>query len=99
MAEHIVPPRTYGVVFIALIVLTLTTVGLDFADLGPLHTTAGLVIAAIKAGLVILFFMHVLYSPKLTWVVALSGLLWLTILITYTVTDYLSRPVLPVPGQ
>ena len=99
MAGHIVPPRTYGFVFVAVIALTLTTIGLDFDDLGRQHTTAGLAIAAIKAGLVILFFMHVLYSPKLTWVVALSGLLWLGILMAYTLTDYLSRPKLPVPGQ
>ncbi len=44
-----------------------------------------------KASLVILFFMHLFYSTRLTWVVALSGLLWLGILITYTMTDYLTR--------
>jgi cytochrome c oxidase subunit 4 len=99
MAEHIVQPQTYYKVFAALIGLTLLTVGLDFVPLGPLHTTVGLLIATVKAALVILFFMHVLYSPKLTWVVALSSLLWLAILMTYTLTDYFTRTPMPVPGH
>ena len=99
MTGHVVPPRTYYNVFAALIALTVLTVGLDFVPLGPLHTSAGLLIATIKAALVILFFMHVLYSPRLTWIVALSSLLWFLILMGYTLTDYLSRPVLPVPGH
>jgi cytochrome c oxidase subunit 4 len=98
MIGHVVEPRTYYKVFAALILLTLTTVGLDFVPLGPFHAAVGLLIAVIKAGLVILFFMHALYSPKLTWLVALGSLLWLTILMSYTLTDYLSRPVLPAPG-
>jgi cytochrome c oxidase subunit IV len=52
-----------------------------------------------KASLVILFFMHVWYSQPLTWVVALSGLLWLAILLTYTLTDYMSRGWNGVPGH
>jgi cytochrome c oxidase subunit 4 len=91
MAEHIVPPKTYLQVFAALIALTFLTVGLSFVELGPFHTVVGLTIAAVKAGLVILFFMHVLYSSKLIWVVAVGGLLWLGILITYTLNDYLFR--------
>jgi cytochrome c oxidase subunit 4 len=100
MAEHVViEPKTYYKVFAALIILTLTTVGLDFVPLGPFHTSVGLLIAVIKAGLVILFFMHALYSSRLTWLVALSSLLWLAILMSYTLTDYMSRPVLLVPGH
>jgi cytochrome c oxidase subunit 4 len=99
MAGHLVAARTYYGVFAALIALTFLTVGLDFVPLGPFHSAVGLLIATVKAGLVILFFMHVLYSPKLTWVVALSSLLWLAILMSYTLTDYLTRPDLPVPGH
>jgi cytochrome c oxidase subunit 4 len=104
MAGHIVPPRTYYRVFVALIVLTVLTVGIDIVTkdwgihLGALQTFLALLIATVKAALVILFFMHVLYSTKLTWVVALSSLLWLGILITYTLTDYVSRPALRIPG-
>lgn len=89
--NHVMTPRAYSLVFTALILLTALTVGLSFADLGPWHTAVGLTIACAKALLIGLFFMHVLYSPRLTWVVALSGLFWLSILLGLTLTDYLSR--------
>ncbi|HYT89230.1 MAG TPA: cytochrome C oxidase subunit IV family protein [Gemmataceae bacterium] len=92
MSQHVVKPTTYYLVFATLIVLTLLTVGLSRVEMAEsLHTLIGLTIAVAKASLVILFFMHLFYSTRLTWVVALSGLLWLGILITYTMTDYLTR--------
>jgi cytochrome c oxidase subunit 4 len=91
MAEHVVPTRTYYLVFAALIALTGLTLWLATLELGEWHALVGLLIAATKAALVILIFMHVLYSTQLTWVVALSGLAWLTILIALTLSDYLSR--------
>jgi cytochrome c oxidase subunit 4 len=82
----------YYLVFAALIALTALTVGVSLIPLAPaLHLVIGLTIASAKAGLVILIFMHVYYSSRLTWVVALGSLLWLGILIGYTITDYLSR--------
>ena len=50
-----------------------------------------LTIACIKALLVILFFMHVRWSTRLTWVVVAAGFFWLLILFGLTMTDYLSR--------
>jgi cytochrome c oxidase subunit 4 len=104
MSAHVIRPRTYVIVFAALIALTVLTVGLDLLvrdgimDLGAVQHPLALAIAAAKATLVILFFMHVWYSPKLTWMVALGSLLWLAILIGYTLTDYLSRVWQHVPG-
>jgi len=98
MAEHIVPPRTYLLVYVALLLLTAATVGFSLVPVGTTwHTLVGLTIATVKATLVILFFMHVLYSTRLTWLVALSGLVWVAILIGLTLTDYLSRSPLPLP--
>src|SRR5262245_54576064 len=92
MAERVDTPKTYLTVFVALMALTATTVGLSRLPLSEdWHTVIGLGIASVKASLVILFFMHVLYSTRLTWLVALSGLLWLGILIGYTITDYMTR--------
>jgi cytochrome c oxidase subunit 4 len=91
MTQHKVTPTTYVIVFVALILLTGATVGLSYVDLGVFHTFVGLAIASAKAVLIVLFFMHVLYSSRLTWLVALSGLAWLTILLGLTLTDYLSR--------
>jgi cytochrome c oxidase subunit 4 len=100
MSHHIITPRVYSLVYVALIVLTFSTLGIARMELGEqAHLWVGLAIAAVKAGLVVLFFMHVWYSSRLTWVVALSGLLWLAILIAYVMTDYLSRGWVGVPGR
>lgn len=91
MAERTVPTSTYNAVFAALIVLTVLTVGASFLELGNWHTAVGLVFAVAKASLVALFFMHLLYSTRLTWVVAAAGLYWLGILLVLTLSDYLTR--------
>jgi cytochrome c oxidase subunit 4 len=97
MTEHVVPKKIYFLVFSALVVLTLTTVRVATIDLGPINTITALVIAACKATLVILFFMHVRYSKRLIWLVVASGLLWVALLIGLTLTDFLSRSWLPSP--
>ena len=91
MSERIIQPPTYYVVFVALIALTLLTVGVSFIPMGEWHVVVGLIIATTKALLVMLIFMHVLYSSRLTWVMAGAGLFWLGILLALTLTDYLSR--------
>jgi cytochrome c oxidase subunit 4 len=55
-------------------------------------------IATCKALLVLLYFMHVRYSPRLTWVVAGAGFFWFLILIVFTLSDYITREVLAKPG-
>jgi len=105
MSAHVVQPRVYLLVFAALISLTVITVGVDVLEragmvhLGPVQHPLALLIAAAKATLVLLFFMHLWHSAKRTWAVALGSLLWLTILLAYTLTDYLSRTWAHVPGH
>lgn len=92
--HHVVPVPVYLGIFAALLVLTGLTVWVAFLDFGEwsfLHTPAALAIAAAKATLVVLWFMHVKYSPRLTWVFISAGLLWLVILIAITVADYVGR--------
>jgi cytochrome c oxidase subunit 4 len=91
MSEHVVSPKTYLLIFGALMALTATTVGVALLDLGPFNTIVALVVALIKATLVILIFMHVRYSKRIVPLVILGGLLWLGILIGLTMTDFLSR--------
>jgi cytochrome c oxidase subunit 4 len=92
MAGHHVAPRTlYYLVFLALIVGTVLTVVVAKFDLGPFNNVVMLTIACAKALLVILFFMHVRWSSRLTWVVAGSGFVWLLIMFGLTMFDYLSR--------
>jgi cytochrome c oxidase subunit IV len=95
MSEHIVQPKAYYTVFAILMVLTVTTVGVALIDLGPFNTIAALLIAAVKATLVIAIFMHVRYSKKIIPLILLGALLWLGILIALTMTDFLSRNWLP----
>lgn len=90
-AHHIVPTRVYYTIFGVLMFCTYLTVQISFFDLGPLNAVAALTIAALKAALVVLFFMHVRYSTRLIWAVVLSSLFWLGILFALTFNDYLTR--------
>ena len=95
-SDHIVSPGLYVAVFAILLLMTATTTAVSSIDLGPWNTVVALGIAVFKATLVVLFFMHVKYSPRLTRVVIAGGLLWLAILITLTFSDFASRGWLPV---
>ena len=92
MSEHVVSKKTYFVIFGALMILTILTVIVARIDLGHgWNDIVALTIAVIKALLVVLYFMHVRYSSRLTWVFVVAGFFWLAILIVLTLTDYASR--------
>ena len=91
MAPHILPKRVYYTIFAILMFCTYLTVQIAFFDLGALNTVAALGIAVFKAALVVLFFMHVKYSTRLTWAVVLGSVFWFGILIVLTLSDYLTR--------
>ena len=91
MAETIVPTRVYYSVFMALLILTFLTTAVAFVDLGFFSPVVALTIAIVKASLVVLFFMHLRYSTRLTWVVAGAGVFWLGILLALTLSDYMTR--------
>jgi cytochrome c oxidase subunit 4 len=88
---HVAPKSLYYTIFAALMIGTILTVVVAFYDLGYLNNVVMLAIACAKALLVVLFFMHVRWSTRLTWVVAGSGFFWLLILFSITMSDYLSR--------
>ena len=98
MTSHILPKRTYYTIFAILILCTGLTVWVAFLDLGPFNTIAALTIAVFKASLVVLFFMHVKYSSRLTWLVVVSGFVFLAIMIGFTMSDVVSRGWLGTPG-
>ena len=89
--EHIVPPTVYVGVFTALMVMTAITVWAAFHDWGFLNVFIAVTIAVIKATLVILYFMHVRYSSRLTQVIVSAGVFWLIIMLVLTLQDYLTR--------
>jgi len=100
--EHVVSPRIYIVILLTLMTLLLLTVIAAFVDLDRLlghghqgadywNMVVAILIAIGKAVLIILFFMHVKYSSRLVWAFAAAGFVWLGILMTLTLCDYLSR--------
>ena len=88
---HILPLRVYLGVGSALLVLTAITVGVSFLHFGGWNLVVALLIASIKASLVALFFMHLKYDNKLYFFIFAFALLFLTILIVFTMFDTLER--------
>ena len=86
------PRRFYVAIGMSLLALTATTVFAAFVNLGPFNPVVALLIATIKATLVVLFFMHVKgASEKLTAVVIVSGFFFLAILLSLALADYTTR--------
>jgi cytochrome c oxidase subunit 4 len=90
MSDHVVPVRVYLAVFTALMVLTVVTVAISRVHLGALNAPVAMAIAVTKAVLVVLFFMHVKYSPRLTQFTIVGTLFFLVILFG-TILDYAAR--------
>jgi cytochrome c oxidase subunit 4 len=91
MSEHVASVKSYILVFLALMLLTALTVGVAFVHLGMFNDIVALTIAVTKAVLVVLIFMHVAHSSRMTKLSSIAGFLWLAILIGLTLTDYFSR--------
>ncbi len=91
MSTHVVPLKIYVAIFVALMVLTGVTVAVAYLDLGVFNTVVALSIAVFKGLLVVLYFMHVRYSSKLTWVFVAAGFFWFLILVAFTFADYDTR--------
>ena len=87
---HVVPLATYLLVFAALMLGTFLTVWAAGKDFGAFNTVVALGIAVTKATLVVLFFMHVKYSPRLTQLVVAAAFAFLALLIGGIVHDYYS---------
>jgi cytochrome c oxidase subunit 4 len=90
-SHHIVSPVIYVAILLALLVGTALTVWASYIDLGIFNPIIALAIACTKAMLVVLFFMHVKYSSKLTKLTVFCGLFTFLALIGMTLSDYISR--------
>ena len=88
---HIVTPVQYSMVFATLLVGTAITVGAAYVDLKVLNPIIALAIACFKAVVVILFFMHVKFQSRLIKMTVAAGFFTFLILITMTLSDYISR--------
>ncbi len=101
MAAREISPQTYTLVCVVLVLLTFLTVAASFLHAAPVwHLVIGLTIALCKATLVVVFFMHVLLSDKVTWSVVIVSCFWLGLLLVLCLTDYFSRGMVPfMPGH
>jgi cytochrome c oxidase subunit 4 len=99
MSQHVDSVKTYAGVWVALLFLTGLTTGVSYLDLGRLNVVTALAIAAGKMLLVALFFMHVRHSTRLTKLVVLGGMMWLGIMLVFTMADIATRGALGVPGR
>jgi cytochrome c oxidase subunit 4 len=91
MTGHVIPHKVYYSVFAALMVLLVVTVAIAEVDLGPFNLMAAMIVSIAKTVLIVLFFMHVRYSSRITQIFAGAGFLWLAIMLTFTMSDYLTR--------
>ena len=91
MSGHVSPIKVYIGIFLTLMVLTAITVAVAYINLGQLNKIVALGIASFKATFVVLYFMHVKYASRMTKLIVVSGLFFLAILLTLTMTDYASR--------
>lgn len=83
--------RVYYVVFVALLLLVALTVEAARHDLGRGNFAVAVLIAAVKALLISLYFMHVRQSTPLMKLVIAAGLMWLAILFSLSLADYWTR--------
>ena len=90
-AHTIVGPKVYVTILFALLVGTALTIWASYIDMGFWNPIIALAIATAKATLVVLFFMYVKYSSKLTKLTVFAGVFTFLILISMTLTDYISR--------
>ncbi len=99
MTAHAPSRKPYFLVFAALMALTGLTYWVATSDLGPFNDVVALGIAVTKAALVILIFMHVRHSTRMTKVTVVTGFFFLAIMLALTMADYLTRGVLGIPGK
>mgnify|MGYP003412698260 CR=1 FL=1 len=88
--------RTYFIIYALLMLGLIVTVAIAYVPLGRMNLAVAMAIAFAKAALVVMFFMHVLCSPRLTWIAVFAGLVWLAILLALVGADYATRGWIPV---
>ena len=91
MTHELTPLRTYFIIYLILLALLALTVAIAYVDLGPWGIVVALIIAIVKALLVMFYFMHLRSTNPLVWLFAGAGFVWLGILFFYSISDYLSR--------
>lgn len=99
MSQHVISKQTNYAVFAILMILLVATVAVAQIDLGSMNLFMALIIAAIKAALIILYFMHVRFASPLTGFLSIAAFIWLGIMLSLTANDYVTRGWLLIDGK
>lgn len=103
-SHHIIEPYVYYRVFAALMVLFVATVAVAFFDLSammnwpPANIIVAMAIAIAKVAAIVIYFMHLKFSSRITRVFAVAALFWLALLFSITFADYMARGWIPQPA-
>ncbi len=89
--NHVTGYKTYFIVWVLLMILTATTVYVSYLDFGTFNIVIAMIVASIKATAVALFFMHLKFEDKITWLFAIFPLGLLFLLIGMTILDTFTR--------
>ncbi|MBL9079305.1 MAG: cytochrome C oxidase subunit IV family protein [Planctomycetes bacterium] len=89
--HHVSSSAMFFNVLVALLILTVITVGASRIDFGSANMLIAMAIASIKASLVIAIFMHVKWDTAINRIVFLSSFLFLSLLFIFTLADHATR--------
>jgi cytochrome c oxidase subunit IV len=99
MNEPALSRKKYAFAWLGLLGLTLVNTLIAFINLGPWSTVISVGIAALMASIVAGFLMHAFYETMIIRIILAGGVIWFLILISLTLSDYMTRGWLPVPGK
>src|SRR4028119_1435932 len=89
--HHIVTPATYVKAILVLMVLLIVTVLAARVEMGILNVPIALLIATVKALVIMMYFMHLKFSSKLVWIFAGAAFVFVGIMFALTMSDYFTR--------
>ncbi len=100
MKQNSASIRTYTLTFAGLLALALATSLIGMVDLGPFSMPTAVIIASMKAVLIAAFFMNAIYGSKVIQVILSAGIIWVLIMLSLTLSDYMTRGwVNPLGGK
>lgn len=90
-SHHVVSLKVYLGVGLALFILTGVTVAVSFVDLGGFNAIIAVLIASVKASLVVLVYMHLKYDKPINAIIFIFAIMFLAIFISLTMFDVVTR--------
>jgi len=99
MDEPSLPSRAYVLAYIALLTLLVANVLIGFINIGWGSMFIAVTIGLMQVAIIVLVLMHGLYEKVLVRLVIGGAILWFLIFVTLTLTDYITRNWVPIPGK